>query len=206
MWDAVSGERTLAAEYEEVAGGVRVPLEIEPTGSIFVVFRLEASDVPVRPNRFAGEELATLNGSWQLDFGNGAKAAELGAWAGGEEYFSGVATYRKSFDVSLAGERQYLELGRLWAVAEVKLNGKDLGVVWQPPFRVEVTGALREGRNELEIRVANTWANRLIGEARGETAQKIARTNIVETGSVPWAKAKTIPSGLFGPVRILQAR
>ena len=69
-----------------------------------------------------------------------------------------------------------------------------------------MTGALRTGRNELEIRVANTWANRLIGEARGETARKVTRTNIVETGSVAWAEAETIPSGLFGPVRVLQSR
>jgi (4-O-methyl)-D-glucuronate---lignin esterase len=206
LWNAVSGERTLASEFEEVAGGVRVPLEIEPTGSIFVVFRRKASDVPVQPNRFDGEELLTLDGNWQLDFGSGAESAGLGTWATEEKYYSGIATYRKSFDASPSGVRQYLELGKLWAVAEVMLNGKELGVVWQPPFRVDVTSALREGRNELEIRVANTWANRLIGDSRGETERKVTRTNIVETGSVPWAKAEPIPSGLFGPVRVLQSR
>ncbi len=207
LWDAVSGERFKPAEFETTPGGTRVPLELEALGSMFVVFRDNGPELPVRPNPFEGKELLTLGGEWQVDFGAGGQASELGSWTGranpDERYHSGVVTYQKTFEASLTGGLVYLELGRLWAVAGVKLNGKDLGVVWQPPFRLDVTSAIRNGANTLEIRVANTWANRLIGEARGETTEEITKTNVTDTAGVPWRNVNPIASGLFGPVRLL---
>ena len=49
-------------------------------------------------------------------------------------------------------------------MARVRLNGKDLGVVWCAPWRIEVTGNMKAGDNLFEIEVANRWANRLIGD------------------------------------------
>ena len=89
----------------------------------------------------------------------------------GVKYFSGAATYRKSFHwVPTPAQgtdrkrRLFLDLGRVEVIAEVRLNGKDLGVLWKPPFRVEVTGALKSGENALEVEVVNLWVNRLIGD------------------------------------------
>jgi hypothetical protein len=207
LWNAVSGERHRAAEHAAVEGGTRVPLELEPGGSLFVVFPETPSRVPLRPNRFEGEVLRVVDEGWELDFGDGGQAAALGSWTEHqdpeERFFSGIATYRTSFEVSPRGTRQYLELGRLWAVAEVALNGQELGVIWQPPFRVDVTGVLRRGRNDLVVRVANTWSNRLIGEARGETRPRVTSTNITDSGGRPWAEVDPLDSGLFGPVRVL---
>ena len=62
------------------------------------------------------------------------------------------------------GKRVYLDLGRVEVLAEVKVNGKDLGTLWKPPFRVDVTDAVHAGNNDLEVRVTNLWPNRLIGD------------------------------------------
>ena len=86
----------------------------------------------------------------------------------GVRYFSGTATYRKSLAVPArwftSGRRIYLDLGRVEMTAQVKLNGHDLGILWKPPFRLDVTGALRAGPNALEVDVVNLWPNRIIGD------------------------------------------
>jgi hypothetical protein len=82
-------------------------------------------------------------------------------------HFSGTATYAKRFDVPKSflseGRRVFLDLGEVRVMAEVRLNGEDLGVLWKPPFRVDITGCIRPGTNALEIAVTNLWPNRLIG-------------------------------------------
>jgi hypothetical protein len=83
----------------------------------------------------------------------------------GIKYYSGIATYRKSFNLAnIPAGKTYLDLGVVHDMARVRLNGKDLGVVWCAPWRIEVTGAIKAGDNQLEIEVANRWTNRLIGD------------------------------------------
>jgi hypothetical protein len=86
----------------------------------------------------------------------------------GVKYFSGTATYSKQVSLSpgaAAGERRlYLDLGWVHVMAQVRLNGKDLGLLWKPPYRVDITPAARHGENKLEVLVTNQWVNRLIGD------------------------------------------
>ncbi|MGB4837457.1 MAG: glycosylhydrolase-like jelly roll fold domain-containing protein, partial [Saprospiraceae bacterium] len=86
----------------------------------------------------------------------------------GVKYFSGTATYIKKFKLSanamILGIRVYLDLGHVEVIAEVKLNGKKLGLLWKPPYRVDITDAIKAGENLLEIEVTNLWPNRLIGD------------------------------------------
>ncbi len=88
--------------------------------------------------------------------------------ASGVKYFSGTATYRKTFhlppEALAAGRSVYLDLGHVAVIAQVSVNGKDLGILWNAPFRVEATATLRAGDNLLEVRVTNLWVNRLIGD------------------------------------------
>lgn len=85
-------------------------------------------------------------------------------------------------------------------MARVRLNGKDLGVVWTPPMRVDATDALREGENELEIEVANLWPNRLIGDQALPEEKRISWTTWN-----PYKKdSPLLPSGILGPVTILR--
>jgi len=131
-------------------------------------------DVPEVPTPIA------LAGPWELRFPPGWGTPEsvtlekLISWPDHTDdavrHFSGTAVYRKTFDVPAdrlgPGKTLWLDLGQVAVLAEVKLNGKDLGILWKPPFRVEVTEAAQTGRNELEVRVTNLWINRLIGDER----------------------------------------
>lgn len=117
------------------------------------------------------------------------------------KYFSGTATYTNHFSLSqtdISGHRVVIDLGEVNYVAELIVNGRNLGVVWQSPFRVDITDAVREGDNQLEIRVTNTWRNRLIGDKlakKGEPRYTFT--------SFKWsnrARYQLTPTGLVGPV------
>ena len=86
----------------------------------------------------------------------------------GVRYFSGTATYEKEIEIPAdrlsAGRELWLDLGAVKNFAEVSLNGQDFGVLWKPPFRVNVTAAAKPGANKLVVKVTNLWPNRLIGD------------------------------------------
>jgi hypothetical protein len=122
----------------------------------------------------------------------------------GVKFFSGTTTYTKMFDWKLAAETKkqkseiWLDLGDVQVMAQVKLNGRDLGVLWKPPFRMNITGALQSGRNALEIRVADLWPNRMIGDAVLPAAERFTWSSYE-----PFTKDSPLPkSGLLGPVTI----
>jgi len=104
----------------------------------------------------------------------------------GIRHYSGTATYRKIFDFPQgsgvrgqeSGRRIYLDLGRVQNLATVRLNGKDLGVVWTAPWRVEITGAVKPTGNQLDIDVVNLWPNRLIGDAALPPEKRLTKTNV----------------------------
>jgi hypothetical protein len=104
--------------------------------------------------------------------------------------------YMKGLLTSDLSPRLFLDLGTVKESAKVKLNGKDLGVVWCAPWRVEITGAVKPGDNALEIEVVNVWPNRLIGDGKLPVEQQRTRTNMGTKKSAP------LPSGLLGPVMI----
>jgi hypothetical protein len=93
----------------------------------------------------------------------------------------------------------FLDLGFVKNLARVRLNGHDLGVVWTAPWRVEITGAVKAGSNDLEIEIVNLWPNRLIGDARLPKEQRRTVTN-VDKFSKP--DAVLLGSGLLGPVTV----
>lgn len=117
-----------------------------------------------------------IPGPWQLRFpsGWGAPAEisldELTPWNrhsdAGVKYFSGAATYSKIITIPALknGQRPWLDLGNVRVMARVRLNGRDLGILWKPPYRVDLSPAAKESENTLEIEVVNLWVNRLIGD------------------------------------------
>ena len=108
--------------------------------------------------------------------------------------------------VWLAEDRQIvLDLGSLWTVARVQVNGQDAGMLWKAPYRLEVTGLLQPGANALMVEVANTWSNRLVGDASLPASERVARTNITRSGTpgLPWSEVPLHESGLLGPVQLV---
>ena len=119
-----------------------------------------------------------LTGAWNLSFPPdwGAPSAvtldQLISWTdhtnAGVRYFSGTASYGREIEISAdrlnAGREVWLDLGAVKNFAEVSLNGQNLGVLWKPPFRVNLTAAAKPGANRLVVKVTNLWPNRLIGD------------------------------------------
>lgn len=161
-----------------------------------------------------------LDGSWDVEFVDGPGAPsptrfdELISWtehAGHRvRHFSGMAQYQCPFQMPedwLTDERRVLlDLGDLWAVGEVFLNGQSLGVLWKPPFVIDVTKSAVAGRNKLVVEVANTWSNRLVGDASVPEGERLTRTNVMHGAGKRWEETPLLRSGLFGPVRLVPAQ
>ncbi len=163
-----------------------------------------------------------LSGSWNVNFPTGWGAPpttefpELISWTLHKEigikYFSGIATYRKEFDFSGElldpGYLFQLDLGDVKLIADVYLNDKHLGILWQPPFRLDVTEALKPGKNILTIEVANDWSNRIVGDQKLPRKNRFTSTNITSPNSTElmWKDAPLLESGLIGPVQIIAAK
>lgn len=115
------------------------------------------------------------------------------------KYFSGQAVYETTFTLEkLPQKNLYIDLGNVMVMAKVTLNGQYVGGVWTFPYRLNVTGYLKEGENKLEITVVNNWQNRLIGDQRFPEDQRLTWTTIN-----PWkADSSLQSSGLLGPVEI----
>ncbi len=119
-----------------------------------------------------------LTGSWTVNFPSGLGAPSqivlpelisLHTHANSEvKYFSGTATYSKTFKVNQTliaeGKRVFLDLGRIAVIAEIAVNGKELEILWKPPYRLDITDIVKVGDNDLHIKVTNQWPNRLIGD------------------------------------------
>ncbi len=220
LWDAVSGKITRDVAWQATPDGrVRLTLDLPADGSVFVVFREPGKPRAERPEPMpvSTRELA---GPWTVRFQprRGAPPSavfdKLVDWTAHADpdirHFAGTATYQRSFELSAdeATRRARLTLGSVSALARVRLNGRDLGIIWTAPWQVELAGALRAGTNQLEVDVTNTWANRLVGDAALPAEQRISRSNMAfQQGRRTLAAYQgfasedaLMPSGLRGPV------
>jgi len=291
LWDAEQGTIRPAAGWTVTGEQVRVPLELAPEKTVFVVFRNQGTpeadpyvrvEGPIRekPDNSltspwlvgfdAGKEtrlrawdngvytlyhatgktnqvavaglpaVQTLAGPWTLRFppNSGAPAEatleKLISWSehadSGIRYFSGTAATSTRFDLPegflKAAQEVWLDLGEVAVMAEVRVNGKNLGMLWHRPFRVEISKALRAGSNTLEIDVSNLWVNRLIGDEQlpddcewegsylkawpewlVKNRLRPQPSRITFTTWKHWnANDPLLPSGLLGPVTLRPAR
>jgi hypothetical protein len=247
LWDPLTGQVRALTAFREDGGRTSVTLKFEPYQSFFIVFR-EAGVPAVTAAPAAADDgfpvvsdIATLSGPWEVSFdpawGGHEKVIfkDLDDWSlrpeAGIRYYSGTAVYRKTFDLPdapSAGDRRiWIDLGTVKAIASVRLNGRALGVVWCDPWRVEITAAVKANGNRLEVRVANLWPNRLIGdELEPPDAEYAPGGNLVRWPAwllegkprpsparrtfATWRHftkdSQLLPSGLLGPVRLLVSR
>ena len=175
-WDPETGHVSPLVGSAGSDNTTRVNLTFAPSGSAFIVFkpgRLLSAPAARKPPVIQSTPVA---GAWKLRFPAGSGAPlqveldKLLSWSQhpdkGVQYFSGTATYSKTLSLPALrqGERFALDLGKVQVMAKVTLNGKDLGILWKPPYRVDITPAVKPGDNALEIAVVNLWPNRLIGD------------------------------------------
>jgi len=208
VWNAVTGTISKPS-YRMEGGRTLIPLRFEPWDALFVVFRNKTARSAYEAPACKVERVTTVEGSWDVAFPGGMGApskttfATLSDWAvnadQGIKYYSGTAIYTKSVDMdaSRLGGKVWLDLGDVQNIAQVKVNGKDCGLVWKTPFRFDITDAVKAGANQIEVQITNMWVNRLIGDVQ-PGATPYARTS--QQSYQPNAPLK--PSGLIGPVRI----
>jgi len=217
LWDPLSGIQRDLPEYEERGGRTAVPLRFEPHQSFFVVFPRQGSTatsaIPGDRNFPPLSQLVGIRGPWDVSFDtklggpDHARFPTLEDWSQRSEpeikYFSGIATYRNTFDLPdkapRPGQPLFLNLGTVHNMARVRLNGHDIGVVWCAPWQVEITDAVKPSGNRLEIDVANLWPNRLIGDQTQPPEKRVTWT----TWNPYRADSPLLPSGLLGPVSII---
>lgn len=214
LWDAETGEVRQLNDFQQTENGTAVPIKMKAAQSWFVVFT-NVSDAEVKKGyetNFPEPELfKTIESSYSVDFKNKAIGPEqpvvfeqLTDWAKSADekikYYSGTAVYNTTFNVDeLSDKAEYfINLGKVSVMANVKLNGKDVGGVWIAPYRLNISGVLQKGENNLEIEVANLWRNRMIKDKMLPDAEKYTWTVVedIAQGEEPQ------PAGLLAPVTI----
>lgn len=216
-WDPVTGAIDALPEYQRADGRTRIDLQFAPQQSYFVVFRGTGSgksEPQARRANFPNSRpLLTVRGPWQVAFDPAAggppqcEFSELTDWSQNADpairNYSGLARYSASFELASRPDdatRLMLDLGTVFCLARVRLNGQEIGGVWCAPWSVDVTAAARAGENRLEIEVANLWPNRLIADAGLPEKKRITWT----TWNPYRPTDALLPSGLLGPVVVRQ--
>jgi len=210
IWHADTG-KSEPVSYRIEGNETVVPLAMNAHDSFFVVFRKPTTVASSTIANPAFAPIAEITGPWSVAFQpeRGAPTKiELPTLASfseqsepGVKYFSGIATYTKTFTLpknTQPGTPLWLDLGQVSDVAEVRINGQSVGIAWKAPYRLDIGRVVKSGRNTLDIRVANLWVNRLIGDAQ-PGAQKVTTTVF----STYPASAPLRKSGLIGPVQLM---
>jgi hypothetical protein len=236
LWNPLTGETMGLGTYTRKGNITAIPLQFEANQSFFVVFNPEKQ--PAAPSKsnlknFPGKKsIAMLDGTWKLTFdpvfgGPGVMVFDrLEDWTKrpeeGIKYYSGSVIYQKSFKLSKSqlspDSRRWIHLGEVYNLAEVTLNGQNLGTLWTAPWSLDISKAVKEGDNLLQIKVVNLWPNRLIGDEKipsdgiadrkwpewllQNQPRKSARTTFA-TYNFYKKDAPLLRSGLIGPVSIL---
>lgn len=226
LWDALTGEIREAQAFLQKDGLTSVPLTLEPYGSIFVVFNTQIDknkQGTALRNYPDFNTVKDINGEWTVHFKpewGGPESVifpELMDWSKhpdeGIKYYSGSAIYNKTFNIDFEPQKDkqyFLQLGAVKdvGIAVVKINGKNKGVLWTSPFRVEVSQELQQGENTLEIEIVNSWYNRVAGDQTFPHKKQYTSTNIDlhhDFRGRPIDNITLEPSGLLGPVTIEEA-
>lgn len=217
LWHPVSG-KVEDVSYQIADGRTAVYLNLVPQDAVFIVFVEDAVLESALLPSYHESPFATFNDSWILSFeskyGKSPTRATMRnlfslseSQAADIKYFSGTTTYANTLSLTKKQlkdtGRLVLKLGDVRNLAEVVVNGKSLGMVWKTPFEVDITDAIAVGNNVVEVKVVNTWVNRLIGDAQPEVTEKTTYT------TVPYyynAFSPLQPSGLIGPVEIVSRK
>ncbi|MDQ8201261.1 glycosyl hydrolase [Pelagicoccus enzymogenes] len=241
LWHIDTGTIEPITDFTRHGNRLKTTLHLEPHAVRFLLIRRDNNKPAFNGNH---ESLVStvyqsqgdaLSGPWSVTFdptwkGPGTVTFDtLVNWTDrpepGIKHYSGTALYQKTFTLSTeqfaTQAPLYLDLGDVRDIAEVTVNGQELGTLWKPPYALDIRSALKTGENQLEIRVTNTWTNRLIGDESLPDTSGYAKTGrMVEwlANNTPPPPSERVtfsgfnfyetdrqlqPSGLIGPVRLI---
>jgi hypothetical protein len=203
LWNPVSG-KTEKISYQIKGGRTIIPLKFESWDALFVVFKDKATANSVAIATKAETTLATISTPWKVNFNDkNVSFDKLTSWTENTDsdvkYFSGTATYTNSFKVAALNKsaKYIIDLGDVKNIAEVIVNGKNVGTAWKKPFKLDISEAIKAGENTIEVKVTNLWVNRLIGDAQPNAKKTTFTTMPFYRGKEP-----LLPSGLLSEVKI----
>lgn len=191
-------------------GRTTMKLDLAPAESVFVLFKEPTTSTAgaIIEKKETSQSLDMLRTKeWTVRFPNVSKPVvtqDLFSWEKSDNdsirYFSGTAHYTTEFKAPRVrkGDCAYITLDGLADVATVRVNGKECGIAWTAPYRVDITDALKKGKNTLEIDVTNTWANAINGADNGKAPFEGIWTN----GKYRRSDKALVPSGLTGPISL----
>jgi hypothetical protein len=226
LWNPVNGTIRSAEQWKSENGRTILPIRLDTYESLFIVLHEFVS--PALQGRSPEQSLVPqesrlvhnfavrndgYNSPWTVRFDPASRGPEqavvmdtLVEWNKFSDekirYYSGTAVYSNTFQwEATPGEEYFLEIENVYNLATVKINGADCGTIWTKPYRTDISSALRQGENRIEIEVSNTWANRIMGDED---------FNAADDGKKIWTNAryrlrekKLVPSGLTGNVKII---
>jgi len=226
LWDPSVGSQLKISEFAESDRSISLHMELDPGESLFVVFA-NNRDLEEQYSDLRKLSERTIIGPWNITFPEGWGAPpnvvfeSLISWTEsditGIKYFSGTAAYHKTISISEeeikgAGKAE-IDLGEIYDVAEVFVNGKTAGVIWKKPYIVDISELVVTGNNEIKVEIVNQWVNRLTGDMLSNPEDRYCKTNQPyitsdDQGYDNWTEdsdetfsLKT--SGLLGPVRLI---
>lgn len=204
LWNAQTG-KTEKLSYQIKDGRTIVPLKFDSWDAYFIVFKEKATANSVAIASKIETVLTTISTQWAVKFNDkNVSFDKLSSWSENDDsdvkYFSGTATYANTFKVDAINKsaKYMLDLGEVKNIAEVSINGKNIGTVWKKPFKLDISEAIKAGDNNIQVKVTNTWVNRLIGDAQPDVKVKTTFT------TMPFYRANSalLPSGIIGEVKI----
>nr|WP_294895606.1 glycosyl hydrolase [uncultured Pedobacter sp.] len=213
LYDAVTDTWTAVKSYQTENGRTQIKLKLQPAQSVFVIFKgkAEISAKNLGKNWSEFEQVNNISESWTVKFdksyggpSTSISMDKLTDWTSSADssikYYSGTAVYSKSIKLKRKDLKQtlYLNLGEIHDLASVTVNGKQVGVIWTNPHRINISSAIKKGKNQIEIGVTNTWHNRLIGDQSLSVDKRITQT----TAPYHLEGESLLPAGLLGPIVI----
>ncbi|RYG16672.1 MAG: DNA-binding protein, partial [Chitinophagaceae bacterium] len=212
IYNAVSDKYMSATITRKTGIGTSMILKFAPNESVFVIFQdnVILTDKARTENWIKFKTTTNLSANWEVKFdpafGGPSEPLNFNTlvdWTKHADttvnYYSGTASYTKTITLHEAPrQKTWINLGNFSSIAEVKINGVSFGVLWTPPYQLEVSKALTKGENQITIEITNTWANRLIGDQKLPENKRLTKT----TAPFRLAGKPLNPAGLFGPVTL----
>ncbi|RDC58577.1 DNA-binding protein [Pedobacter chinensis] len=212
LYYAVSNDTIVLKNWIIKDGRTALSLRMAPNESLFIIFDKETNETQVtKGNNWSSfKTIQDISKSWQAKFdptyagpSKPVGFANLTDWTQNADslvkYYSGTAVYTKDFIFNGNPDGKiWIDLGAFSSIAEVEINGINFGTLWTAPHRLEISKAIKKGKNQIIIEVTNTWANRLIGDSKLPENKRITKT----TAPFRLEGKPLSPAGLLGPVVI----